>query len=321
MAKPSAEVRAQIEKEIAGRNRLAVPAFAGGVLYLLSAIIVSGTLKAAPTVGLLQGLEPAINGIKAPVVSPRAEEVKFISHHAFALISSSVMAAIAIVVLILVLLLLLDATLFRRPQVWRWTRSLVLWGGIIFAAVSVGHQVVTAIATHNFATGKDLSNEAVENALTRGGANIAVQYLDLLSGLALAAGMGITCLNAQRVGLLPRWMGMVGIFSAVLLFFPIGGAELQLVPAFWMVMVGVLYIGRWPNEPQAWVQGVAVPWPTAAERAAERAAAKGEAPPKRGGRPKAAVAAAAPDADAAPEPAKPSGASSRKRRRKRGGRG
>lgn len=329
MPKPS-EIRAQIEKEMAGRNRLAVPAFAGGVLYLLSAIIVSGTLKAAPTVGLLQGLEPAINGIQNPPVSPRVEEVKFISHHAFALISSSVMAAIAIVVLVLVLLLLLDAVRFRREQLWVGARPLVLYGGVTFAVVSVAHQVITAIATHKFAVGTDHSNAAVENALTHGAANIAVQYLDLLSGLALAAGMVVVCLNAQRVGLLPRWLGMLGIFSALLLFFPIGGAELQIIPSLWMVMMGVLYIGRWPTEPQAWVQGEAVPWPTAAEKAAERAEAKGEAPPRHRGKdkpkpkPKAAVAAASTeaDSDAPPEPARPAGGSSaKKRRRKRGGRG
>ena len=37
-----------------------MPAFAGGVLYLLSAIIIASTLNGAPTVGLLQGLAPAL---------------------------------------------------------------------------------------------------------------------------------------------------------------------------------------------------------------------------------------------------------------------
>ncbi len=96
-----------------------------------------------------------------------------------------------------------------------------------------------------------------------------IAYLDLLAGLSLAAGMIMVMINALRVGLLPRWMAMLGIFTALLLFFPFGGAQLQIIPAFWMVMMGVLLIGRWPNEPPAWVSGEARPWPTAAERRAK----------------------------------------------------
>ena len=93
---PSAgEIRQQVAGETERRNRLSVPSFAGGFLYLLGAIIIASTLNGAPTVGLLQGLAPAISGVANPAVSPRAVEVKFISHHAFPLISGSVVAAIA----------------------------------------------------------------------------------------------------------------------------------------------------------------------------------------------------------------------------------
>ena len=68
--------------------------------------------------GLLQGIEPALSGVANPAVSPRAAEVRFISHHALPLISGSVLAGIAIGALTLVLLLLVDATRFRRPESW-----------------------------------------------------------------------------------------------------------------------------------------------------------------------------------------------------------
>jgi len=311
------EIREQVKGEAYRRGRLAVPALAGGVLYLLSSIIVAGTLKGAPTVGLLQGFAPALSGVANPTVSPRAAEVKFISHHAFALIAGSVLAAIAIAALTLVLLLLVDATRFRRPETWSAARPLVLAGGIAVVVVSIGHQVVSAIETHNFAVGHDFSNHAVDDALTKGTANVAVDYVDLLAGLALAAGMIATMVNALRVGLVPRWMGILGIFTGLLIFLPIGGAELQIVPAFWMVMMGILYAGRWPNgEPPAWVAGEARPWPSGAERragvAAERAA-------KRGGNGRAAPSAVAGDVVPGSTPA--SSGSSRKRRRKRSARG
>jgi hypothetical protein len=304
------EIRSQVTQELRRRTRLSVPAFAGGFLYLLSAIIISSTLNEAPTVGLIQGLAPALAGNANPSESPRTREVKFISHHALALVAGSALAAAAVVILMLILLLLADATIFRRPETWSLARPLVLYGGIAVAVVSLGHQIVSAIETHNFAVGSDHSNSAAEHALTAGAANSIVDYVDLLAGLALAAGMIGVMINALRVGLLPRWMAILGMFTGLLIFLPIGGAELQIVPAFWIVMMGILLAGRWPRQggadtgdPPAWAAGEARPWPS-------RARARGGA----GG---AALAGAGADLVPAPAPRGATGAS-RKRRRKRG---
>jgi hypothetical protein len=311
---PSAkEIREQVSAELERRRRLAVPAFAGGVLYLLSSIIISSTLNGAPTVGLVQGLTPALQGVGNPSVSPRASEVKFISHHSGPLIAGSVLAAIALVALTLILLLLFDASRFRRPETWALARPLALYGGLSFAAIGVAHQVVSALATHNFATGHDFTSHAVDNALTKGTANVIVEYLSLLSGLALAAGTITVMLGAQRVGLLPRWMGILGVITGLLLFLPIGGAQLQIVPAFWMVMAGILLIGKWPGgDPPAWEAGEARPWPSAAEQRAARQA---------GAKPAAAGAAAGGDGSIPAEPARPAESRSARRRKRRKGRG
>jgi hypothetical protein len=305
----TSETREQVARESQRRSRLAVPALAGGVLYLLSGIIINSTLNGAPTVGLLQGLAPALHGEANPPVSPRAAEVKFTSHHAFGLIAGSALAAISIGALTLVLLLLADATRFRRPQMWSRARPLVLGGGIAVAVVSIAHQVVAAIETHSFAVGHDFSKHAVENALTKGTANVVIQYLALFTGLAFVAGMIGVVLNALRVGLVARWMGILGIFTGVLILVPLG-AQLEVVPAFWMVMMGILYAGKWPNgDPPAWAAGEARPWPSqASQRAARR---------PRGGQPALSTGAA----DVVPAPARPApNGSSRKRRRKRGAR-
>jgi hypothetical protein len=271
----SSEIKEQVAWETERRTRLAVPAFAGGVLYLLSGITTQSTLNGAPTVGILQGLAPALEGVANPTVSPRAPEVKFISHHADALIAGSVLAALAIAVLTLVLLLLLQATRFRRPETWGPARMLVLGGGIGLAVISVAHQIVAAIETHKFATGSDLSNHAVDNALTKGAANLVVDYLSLVAGLSLAVAMIVTMINAMRVGLVTRWMGIVGIISGILIFLPIGGATLEVVPSFWIVAMGILYIGKWPNgQPPAWESGEARPWPSRAQMREQAGAGK-----------------------------------------------
>jgi hypothetical protein len=304
---PSAsEIREQVAKESRRRERLAVPAFAGGFLYLLSAIIISSTLSGLPKVGLLQGLAPAFSGVAQPAVSPRAPEVEFISHRAFALIAGSALAAVAVGALLLILLLLDDATRFRRPKSLAAARPLIIFGGIAVLIVTVGHQVVSAIETHRFAVGHDHSNHAVDQALTESTANVVLSYIALLAGLALAVGMIATMVNALRVGLLPRWMGVLGIFTGLLIVLPIGGAELQVVPALWMVMMGILLVGRWPKEdPPAWAAGEARPWPSQSRM---RAARQGEGTP----------ATAAVGAGSTPTPTPPATPpSSRKRRRKR----
>ena len=221
----SSEIPEQLARESARRARLGVPAFAGGFLYFLSAIVVTATLSSAPTVGLVQGLAPALSGVANPAVSPRAAEVKYISHHAFALIAGSAIKSLALVALTLVLALLLDATRFRRPQTWSAARPLVLVGGFGLAVVNIVHQIAGSIQAHSFAVGHDFSNHAVEQALTKGAFNVGSQYVDLLAALCLTVGMIAVSVNAIRVGLLTRWMGVIGIFSGILIFLPIGGAD------------------------------------------------------------------------------------------------
>jgi hypothetical protein len=108
-------------------------------------------------------------------------------------------------------------------------------------------------------------------------------------------------------------MGIIGIFSGLLIFLPIGGAQLQIIPAFFLVMMGLLLIGKWPNgDPPAWAAGEARPWPTAAEQRAERDRAAGKLTP--------APAAAGNGAAApAPEPKRPDQTRSQRRKRRKGG--
>jgi hypothetical protein len=154
--------------------------------------------------------------------------------------------------------------------------------------------------------------------LTAGPLGLTLGFAGLLAALALALGMGAVMLGSMRVGLLPRWLSILGIFAG-LFFLPfISSATLELITAFWMVSIGILLMGRWPNgEPPAWAAGEARPWPTAAERRAEAGAERtGERAAN--GRPELAEGAPGPE---------PEGVRSRanrspgKRRRKRKARG
>lgn len=320
----AAEIEQRIAFESARRARLAVPAVAGGVLYLLSGIILSATLKELPAVGIVQGLEPVLRGVPNPAVSPRAAEVKYIDHHALGLIAGSVLTAISVVVLTLVLLFIVEATRFRRPT-WPAGRPLVLIGGIGVAGLNVIHEVILVIEAHKFTTGGDFTNKAVDKALlTTGAGGIVLGLLGLIAALALATGMIGVMLGSMRAGLLPRWLSVLGIISG-LLFLPFfGTTTLQLIPTFWLVATGILLMERYPSgDPPAWAAGEARPWPTQAEVRAKREEQKGGGPT--GGRSRASKGAGdsggsgngQPGTDIAPAPT-PAAAGSRRKRRKRG---
>jgi hypothetical protein len=262
----------QVSKESQRRARLGVPAVAGGVLYLLSAIILNAALSGLPAVGVVQGLSPALSGRATPATSPRAGEVSYLDKHAFGLIAASVLTAIAVGLLVLVVLFILDATRFRRPQTWPPARPAVLIGGIAFALLNVVHWVAIAVQAHSFTKGHNFTGKAVDRALlTSGGLGVTLQALGLFLALALAVGMIASMVASMRAGLLPRWLSVLGIFAG-LLFLPLfGSATFQLIPTFWMVATGILLLGRLPGgDPPAWAAGEVRPWPTGAELRAQR---------------------------------------------------
>lgn len=311
------DIKERVSFESARRARLAVPALAGGVLYLLSGIILSAALKELPAVGIVQGLEPALRGRAAPVVSPRAPEVSYINHHAFYLIAGTLLTVIAVSALTVVLLFLIDATAFRRPS-WPAARPLVLVGGFGVALLNLVHEVALVIQAHKFVSNGDLSNKAVEKALlTSGSVGVVLGLLGLLAALALAVGMIATMMGTMRAGLLPRWLSVLGILSG-LLFLPFFGTPtLQLIPTFWLVATGILLMERFPNgDPPAWAAGEARPWATQAEQRAQREEQKGggSASLDKGSSKGSSNGAAL--GDVAPEPTPVSGGSRRKRRKR-----
>lgn len=314
------ELKEQVQQEQERRARLGVPVTASGVLYLLGSIVLYQALVDLPTVGILQALQPALGGRPSALVSPQAPEVRYLSHHSFGLIAGSVLQAIAYVFLTLLLVFLLDATRLRSEDKPTTLRRLVQVGGFGTAIVVVLGQVVRAVRTHEFATGHNFTQSAVEHAVTKGTANAAAGYLGLLLPVLLVVAMILSVLRATRVGLLPRWVRVFGIIAAIVIL-PIFAEAfyLQVIPAGWMVAIGFLFMGRLPSgDPPAWASGEAMPWPSAGGRGASTEEGDG-----RGGRRGLPAANGAGDGESLGEleaetgEAAPSGA--RKRRRRRGG--
>ncbi len=311
-----AEIGERLEYEGRRRARLGVPAFAGGVLYLLGAITQNATLKDLPTVGVLQGVAPALSGQANPAVSPRAAEVRYLDHHAFGLIAGYALAAAGIGALVVMLLFLFDAARFRRPQTAAVSRPLALVGGSAYAGLLVLGGIVQAVASHDFVSGRDFTTHAVEHALTKNPVYEALAYLTPLAGLVLVGGMIALMVSTVRVGLQPRWMGIVGGVAAVILVVP--SPELTLLVSFWMLGIGLLFMGRFPGgDPPAWTAGVARPWPSQLEARAQREARRGGGRQGGGASKGGGQGKAQPAVEAVPEPVRPAGSGGRRRRKRK----
>lgn len=207
----------------------------------------------------------------------------------------------------------------RNPELRAFIRGLAIAGGVLAAIAAVVYAILVADKADQFVTtGSQTYQEAHD--LTNGAGFLAVPLVGQLGALLLAVGFVLTALNAMRVGLLTRFMGYLGIFTGVLVLFPIG-SPVPVVQGFWLLALAYLFSGRWPTGvPPAWSSGRAERWPSSQEMREQRMRARGQTGGGRGR----SRAERAPKPKAKPErepvatPTQPrTRASSSKRKRKR----
>jgi hypothetical protein len=213
--------------------------------------------------------------------SLRVQTFEYYQDHATAVVLSSVMVAIGYIALGWTLSYLAAATRARRPELPKIMLYLPIIGGVLQGISTVVSSFATSSAISSFLDGPRTLEAALEIGTT--GLAVFAQILGLPGALALALSLVLVALNAMRVGLLTRFMGVLGMITGALQILPIGG-PLPVVQAFWLIMLSVLFLGRWPNgQPPAWASGKAEPWPSSADVRAQRqkamAARRGEAPP------------------------------------------
>ena len=132
-----------------------------------------------------------------------------------------------------------------------------VYGPFAFATSTLVRAIAYAILAGDFA-GRSVQTEgAADNLLDTPAIDIA-NVLGLTGVLALGFWLVKGSLDAMRVGLLTRFMGILGIALGPALVLGFG----LLVLPFWLVALGVLFLGRWPRGvPPAWNTGRAQPWP------------------------------------------------------------
>ena len=254
-----ADAEHQLAAEGAQRVRIGALAVLSGVLLfggeLWAAVIEAKT----PTVGILQGLRPALNGLSAAAVDPRTAQEHFLIHHQLPLIVSLVMGSVAWIAVSFPLRYLAAAERLRSPAPSAITTYIAQYGPWIVALFVPALEISLIIGAHNYLS-HDARTAAAITAASGGGVRVALQLIATVGQLAVAAGFVLISLRSMRVGLLTKMMGTFGIIAGVLFLIPL--TPLPVVQALWLIFFGsmLLNFGNRPM-PEAWSVAEARPWP------------------------------------------------------------
>lgn len=302
----SSSVEETLAWEAEQRPRAAGAALGAGLLGLLATLIFILATRGGPEGGevdLVDALDAAARGEDvAPGITVR--QVDFLGERATALIASTVLTSLATVAGALAMVYLWRATKARAPELNRIGLVAVVAGALLYAVGYGVHFVTVWSQAAGFADEQRRTAEAAREVFADPTVN-AGSLMEIVGLFGLAVGFTLIALNAMRVGLLTRFMGILGILVGVLFVFPVDRPGI--VRWFWLLSLGMLIAGRWPNgTPPAWQSGRAEPWPSqqalAERRQAAKAARQGE---QEGSEP------ATPD----PTPREPRQGGRRKRRR------
>jgi hypothetical protein len=233
------------------RSRAVILAVLGAVVPLAGFIVRAVAIKDIPDVSI--------------------DQLVFIDKHSTGLIISGVLIGLGALAEGGALYYLFRAVKGRRPALQPVALYAVYGGAIgtfvstIVVQVALGHVASSWVADH-----PDLVDNISARDALRGGGLQALQGVGLAAQLSLGFAFVIISLNAMRLGLLTRFVGIMGIAAGVFLVIPVL-SPLPIVQSFWLIAVAYLMSGRWPSGvPEAWTSGEARPWPSQQELREER---------------------------------------------------
>ena len=273
------------------RNRQAVIAAAAAALLVAAAAV------------QIAGPHTKVNELTLDLIT---------AHKRFPLdLVGAILNGLGLVALGATLLFLFNLVRARNETLRNFAGPIAAVGAGLAALAGIVYAAVIAQKADDFVhTGAQTYDQA--NALTGGSGLLALPFLGQAAALALAVGFVLVALQAMRVGLLTRFMGYLGIFTGVLVLFPIG-SPVPVVQAFWLLALAYLLTGRWPSGmPPTWRSGRAEPWPSSAAMREQRMKAAGAS--RGGGRRKEPEPAAA---EPVSSPARTRSATPKRKRKRR----
>jgi hypothetical protein len=263
-----ADPEQQLAWEARQRPRAGVAAILSGLLTLGGYIWAGAAFRDIPRAGFLESLgHVEAAGPIGEQQSARTPVYEFYEQHASAIVGSATARGVALVALAWALTFLGAATRGRRPEFLRLAVYVLPIGALLTAFATVVGAVGTVGAISAFLDGPrtvDAAREIGEGSLV-----LTAEIVGQIGPLLLVAGIFLVSLNAMRVGLLTRFLGILGIISAFLMIFPLG--PLPVVQSFWLIAVGLTMLGTVPGgQPPAWRTGRPEPWPSQREAADAR---------------------------------------------------
>lgn len=220
------------------------------------AIVAAFFTLAAPVVGIIV-LKDAPDNLIGEALQRQ--------QHLAGIALSAVCSVIGLLAITATLDFLFRATRARRPEL-PWQLRPLLWvGGAGLAILLIVLQVVTSVKLNHFVDHGSQTYEEARAVNDQG----AAAYVGILAQFAFAGAFVTIAVSAMRVGLLTRFLGYLGVISAVLFVIPL--VPIPIVQAYWLGALAMLFAGRSPNgTPPAWQSGEAMPWPSPAEMREQR---------------------------------------------------
>jgi hypothetical protein len=238
-------------------------------------------------------------------------------------IAGALLYSLGSLAIFFVLAFLFRATRARRPELPQFALVMAAVGAVGFAAGRAVADVARYVGAAGFVDAADKSNSAASDALSPTAALVG-QVIFEFCALTLGVAFVLIALNAMRVGLLTRFMGVLGIIVGVTVAPVLPLDQQGIIRIFWLGALGFLVLGRWPRTPPAWVTGKAEPWPSQQQlreqREAARAGNEPSEPESKGPRPERrppAAPAPTPPRPRRPDPSGEAHSASKKKRRKR----
>ena len=234
-----------LQAEARERPRIAIVAGAAAFFTL-----------AAPIVGLI-----VLKGAPSNLVGEALQR----QQHIAGLAVSAVCSALGLLAITVTLDFLLRAVRARRSDLPWQIRPLLWVGGVGLAVLLLALQVATSVKLDHFAHEGSQTYEEARKVSDFG----PLAYLGILAQLGFAGAFVMIAVTAMRVGLLTRFLGYLGVISAVLFVLPL--VPVPIVQAYWLGALAMLFAGRSPSgTPPAWQSGEAMPWPSPAEMREQR---------------------------------------------------
>lgn len=263
VARPVPPVEETLAWEAQNRSRVGLASVAAGVLLFGTFLYAIAGFGDSPNVTLTDGLR---NAVGQPLADGRTglltAKAMWYDDHTVILILITVLSAIGTALIAMVLGYLYRALEARRPTKNRLVLYFGLVGPILYGVGPLISVVTVSLQSGDYVSHGVFSTLGAHDAISTGSGIVFAQVAVLLGQLATAAAVIFVSLWAMQVGLLTRFLGILGIIVGALLLLPAFFGPPAIIQTFWLLALGLMLLGVAGTLPPAWVAGEAIPWPS-----------------------------------------------------------